>query len=194
MALREAGRLLVLGTCAALLLPAPAAGGAESGWRQALDRLANEKSLAQGCVSLLKGFADRDPMQRVQGQRIYARASADVDGLIGLLKADLPGDRSPAAIPELVYRLESVPRQRQALCSHVDAAVGSAVRERPESSRGVELLAEGGAESGMSLLDGAVVLWGAYRRAGEAERERIIAAIEGTRWRGYAAIRGDASQ
>ena len=133
-------------------------------------------------------------MQRVQGQRIYARASADVDGLIGLLKTDLAGDRSPAAIPELVYRLESVPRQRQALCRHVDAAVGSAVRERAERSGDIELLAEGVADSGASLLDAAVELWQAYRGAGDAERERILAAIEGMRWREYAEISRGASR
>lgn len=188
MALKQSARLLLLGTCAALLLLMPAAGGEESGWRQAVDRLAYEKSLAEGCASLLEAFADRDPMQRVQGQRIYARARADVDGLIALLQADLAGDRSPAAVPELAYRLESVPKQRQALCSHLDAAVGSAIRERPERSGDIELLAEGVADSGASLLDGAVELWEAYRGAGDAERERILAAIEGTRWREYAEV------
>jgi hypothetical protein len=194
MTFREARRLLVLGTCAALLLPAPAAGGGESGWRRAMDRLAREKSLAEGCASLLKAFAERDPMQRVQGQRIYARASADVDGLIGLLKADLAGDRSPAAIPELVYRLESVRRQRQALCRHVDAAVGSAVRERPERSGEIELLAEGGAGNSIPLSEAAVEIWQAYHRSGSAERERIIAAVEGARWRHYAELSAGVSR
>jgi hypothetical protein len=188
MALREAGRLLVLGMCAALLLPAPAADGEESGWRRAMDRLMHERSLAEGCVALLKAFADRDPMQRVQGQRIYARASADADGLIALLTADLAGDRSPAAIPELAYRLGSVTRQRQALCRYVDAAVGHAVREGPERPDAVALLAEGAATATRSLVDAAVELWSAYRRAGAADRARIISAIEGTRWRDYAEV------
>lgn len=189
MALRQPARLLVLATCAALILPPAAARGAEgSGWRQALDRLAHERTLAEGCVSLLKTFADRDPMSRVQGQRLYARARADVDGLIALLKVDLAGDRSPAAIPELRYRLEAVPRQRQALCQHVDAAVGTAVREQSERSSAVELLAEGAADATSSLFDAAVQIWRAYRRAGDAGRERIIFAMEGTRWRDYAEI------
>jgi hypothetical protein len=185
--------LLVLGTCAALLL-APAAGDEASGWEQAVDRLAREKALAQGCVSLLEAFADRDPMQRVQGQRIYARAKADVDGLIALLTADLAGDRSPAAIPDLSYRLQSVPRQRQALCEHANAAVGSAIRQRPQRSPAVELLAEGVAGNAIPLSDAAVQIWQAYRRAGDPERERIISAIEGTRWRDYAEVFRDASQ
>jgi hypothetical protein len=188
MALRQGPRFLVLGTCVALVL-APAAGGAEEpGWRPAVARLAHERSLAQGCVSLLKAFAERDPMQRVQGQRIYARARADVDGLIALLKADLAGDRSPAAVPELAYRLESVPKQRQALCRHVDAAVGGAVRDRTEPSGAAESLAEGMVGNAIPLSDAAVRIWSAYRRAGDSERARIIAAIEGTRWRDYAEV------
>jgi hypothetical protein len=66
MALRQAARVLVLGTCAALVLPPPAGCSAEeSGWRQAIDRFALERTLAEGCVSLLKSAAERDPMQRV---------------------------------------------------------------------------------------------------------------------------------
>jgi hypothetical protein len=116
-----------------------------------------------------------------------------VDGLIALLKADLAGERSPAAIPELRYRLETVPRQRHALCEYVDAAVGGAVRERPERFRAVELL-EGAAETGMSLLDAAVRMWRAYRSAGSGERERIISAMEALRWQEYAEVSAGASR
>jgi hypothetical protein len=174
--------------CAALVLAPAARGAEEAGWRHAVERLAREKTLAERCVALLKAFAESDPMQRVQGQRSYARARADMDGLIALLQADLAADRSPAAAPELAYRLESVPRQRQALCRQVDAALGSAVRERLEASPAVELLAEGVADSGASLVDAAVDLWQAYRGAGDAERDRILAAVEGTRWRHYAEV------
>jgi hypothetical protein len=188
MALRQRARFLVLGTCVALVLAPAARSAEEHGWKPAVARLAHEKSLAQGCVSLLKAFAERDPMQRVQGQRIYARARADMDGLIALLKADLAGDRSPAAVPELAYRLQSVPKQRQALCSQVDAAVGGAARDQREPSRAAALLAEGIAGSGFPLSDAAVQIWHAYRRAGAPERARIIAAIDGTRWRDYAEV------
>lgn len=188
MALRQAAWLLLLGTCAALLLPAPAAGDETSSWRQAVDRMADEKRLAEGCASLLKALADSDPMQRVQGQRIYARARADADGLTALLKADLAGDRSPAAIPELRYRLESVPKQRHALCTYVEAALASVRRAPGERSGALELLAKEAAGPAMSLVDAAVELWGAYRRAGAEDRERIVSALEATRWREYAEV------
>jgi hypothetical protein len=186
MALRQAISLLVLGTCAALHLPAAWAG--ESGWRPAVDRLAHEKTLAEGCVSVLETCAVRDPIQRVQAQRIYARARADVEGLVALLEADLAGDRSPAAIPELVHRLHSVPRQRQALCRSVEAAVAGDLGASCEGVRAAELLADDIAGDAMPLSDAAVQIWKAYRRAGEPERKRIIAAIEGTRWRDYAEV------
>ncbi|HEX6112739.1 MAG TPA: hypothetical protein VFZ10_10545, partial [Geminicoccaceae bacterium] len=70
MAPRQPGRLVVLGACVALVLPPLAVRSAEeSGWPRAVDRLAYEKTLAEGCVALLKTFAARDPMARVQGQR-----------------------------------------------------------------------------------------------------------------------------
>lgn len=187
MPLRQATWLL--GACAALHLT-PACGD-EPAWRPPVDRLGLEKTLAEGCVSLLETCADRDPMQRVQAQRIYARARADVDGLIALLKADLAGDRSPSAIRELVHRLESVPKQRQALCRSVEAAVGGDSGASCERSRAAELRAEAIAGHQMPLSDAAVQLWVAYRDAGEPERERIIAAIEGTRWRDYAELLPD---
>jgi hypothetical protein len=187
MALRQAARVLVLGTCAALVLPPPAGCSAEeSGWRQAIDRFALERTLAEGCVSLLKSAAERDPMQRVQGQWIYARARADVDGLIALLTTALAGERSPAAIPELRYRLETVPRQRQALCDHANAAVAGAIP--PERALAAALPAEEAEGTAISLLDAAAQIWKAYRGVGSADRARIIAAISATRWRDYAEV------
>jgi hypothetical protein len=188
MALRQAAGLLVSGAGAALLLGMPAAAGGASAWRPAVERLAQERTLAEACVALLESFAEHGPLQRVQAQRIYARARADVDGLIALLNADLAGDRSPAAVPELAYRLKSVPKQRQALCRHIDAAVGGAVRDRTEPSGAAESLAEGIVGNAIPLSDAAVRIWSAYRRAGDSERARIIAAIEGTRWRDYAEV------
>ena len=118
--------------CAALLLvgwvrPSPR----RLAWPPAVDDLAREKTLAEACASILKTFADGAPMARVQGERLYARAEADMDGLVRLLIADLAAERSPADSPELRQRLEAVPRQRQALCRHVDAAVGTALRRQP---------------------------------------------------------------
>src|SRR5262245_29993253 len=98
--------------------------GREPAWSQAVGRLGYEKTLAEGCASVLKTFADGAPMARVQGERLYARAAADMDGLVRLLIADLAGERSPADLPELRQRLEAVPKQRQALCRHVDATAG----------------------------------------------------------------------
>jgi hypothetical protein len=107
-----------------------------------------------------------------------------VDGLIALLQADLAGERSPAAIPELKYRLETLARQRSALCEYVDAAAAGAIP--PERASAAALPAEEAEGTAISLLEAAVQVWRAYRNAGSADRERIIAAISATRWRDYA--------
>jgi hypothetical protein len=189
MSSRELARLLVVGAALSLSLPAPGA-AQEAGWRDAVDRLAQEKALAESCVSILKTFAESDPMARVQGQRLYARAKADVDGLITMLAVDLAEDRSPAEVPELRQRLEAVPTQRQALCQHVDAAVGAVLREQSEGTRNlwVALLTQGIGDAVGSTIDAGVEIWKEYRRADEVRRQTIASRIEATRWRDYAEV------
>ena len=183
MTIREIPRLSVIAAGAVLLVAPPAIAPA-SGWRTALDRLAEEKTLAESCAAILKSSAVDHPMARVQGERLYARAKADADGLIALLVVDLAGARSPADIPVLRQRLETVPRQRQALCRHVDAAVGPGAGERGARA----LLGRGTSSPDSSLVEAAEVLWTAYRRADAADRGAMDAAVAAARWRPYALV------
>jgi hypothetical protein len=187
MSIRELARLLKLAPC--LLLPLAAA-AQESGWRGAVDRLAQEKTLAESCVTILKTFADDDPMARFQGQRLYARAKADVDGLIARLQVDLAEDTSPADNPEFRQRLDALPGQRQALCRHVDAAVGKALRAQEEGARGpwLDLLTAGVGDAVGSLIEAGVAIWQEYRRADEVRRQTIAAQIQAQRWLDYVEV------
>ena len=189
MAVRELARVPTLAACAALLLATSVPAGAEEiGWPQAVDQLAREKTLAEACASILKTFADGAPMARVQGERLYARAAADMDGLVRMFIADLASGRSPADLPELRQRLEAVPRQRQALCRQVDAAVGTALRRQPGRASAAELLAAGSSDAATSMNDAAVRIWQAYRGADQVGRATIVARIEAVRWLVYADI------
>jgi hypothetical protein len=191
MSTRELARFLVITSGAALFLfPPQTTASQEVGYRDAVDQLAQEKTLAESCASILKTFADDDPMARIQGQRLYARAKADVDGLIALLVVDLAEDRSPADVPELRQRLETVPRQRQTLCEHVDAAVGAKLRAQGEGARNfwVDMLTAGIGDAVGSLIEAGVDIWQEYRRADEVRRQTIASQIEATRWRDYAEV------
>jgi hypothetical protein len=179
-------RLPLLLPCAALISSSIPAMSEETGWRQAVDSLALEKTLAEGCASILKTFGDDAPMARVQAQRLYARARADVDGLIVLLAVDLSSERAPAEAPELVQRLKAVVEQRQALCRYVEATVGAALPDASERAPAADLLAQGSGEPTGSLIEATVQIWQAYRAAAEPARETIVAELEGTRWRDYA--------
>jgi hypothetical protein len=184
----RSGRPLALAAVAALLVTPAAAAG--NGWRAAIDRVIEEKMLAEGCVSILKSSAVDHPMVRVQGERLYARAQADVDGMIALLVAALTGDRVPPDSPELRHGLASVPRQREALCRHVQAALGASVDQRNEgASAPVDLLIRGSADSGGSLVEAALEIWQAYRRGGEVRRRTISSGLEAARWLPYAEVR-----
>jgi hypothetical protein len=105
MGVRELASLPALACAALLLLAWMPAVAQDAAWPQAVDQLAREKTLAEACASLLKTFADGAPMARVQGERLYARAAADMEGLVRLLIADLAGERSPADMPEFRQRL-----------------------------------------------------------------------------------------
>jgi hypothetical protein len=186
MAVRELGCLPVLAASATLLLVTSVPPAAQDiGWPQAVDQLAREKTLAEACASILKTFAEGAPMARVQGERLYARAHADMDGLVRLFIADLAGERSPADSPELRQRLEAVPRQRRALCRHVDAAAGTALRRSPGRTAVAELLAKGSSDSVAFAGEAAVRIWQAYREANQVGRAAIIARIEAVRWLPY---------
>jgi hypothetical protein len=183
--MRPRSRILLLATLAALLAPTMPDLGQAVGWRQAVDRLAREKNLAEGCASLLKAFADDAPMARVQGQRLYARAKSDMDGLIERFIADLTSERPLTDAPEIRHRVEAVVTQRQALCRQVDAVVGTALRQQGART---DLLAEGSGDALPPLFEAAVQIWQAYRAADEASRATIVARLEAARWPAYAGI------
>jgi hypothetical protein len=188
MAARRLARILVTACITALLSPwAPGVAG-EADWPEAVDRLAREKTLAESCAAILKTFADGAPMARVQGERLYARARADVDGLVRLFIADLASERPLAESPELRHRLEAVVAQRRALCRHVDAAVGATLRAQPGRAGVADLLAQGSSDSKSFMIDAAVQIWNAYRQADQAGRAAIVARIEAVRWLPYGEI------
>ncbi len=189
MAVRARVWLPMLVACAALhAVASMSAVAQDAAWPQAVAQLAREKTLAEACASVLKTFADGSPMDRVQGERLYARAAADMDGLVRLLIVDLAGERSPADMPELRQRLEAVPKQRQVLCLHVEAAAGTALRHRPDRTGAAELLAQGNNEAPGVTIDAAVRIWRAYRAADPVGQASILARIEATRWLPYADV------
>jgi hypothetical protein len=188
MAVRDQAWLPALAACAALLLAAMPALGQDLAWPRAVDQLAREKTLAEACASILKTFVGDAPMARVQGERLYARAQADMDGAVRLIIADLASEGAPAERPELRHLLGAVPRQRQALCDHVAAAAGAALREQAGRAGAADLLEEGRSTSAGSIADVAVRLRQAYRAADPAARATIVARIEAVRWLPYAAV------
>jgi hypothetical protein len=101
MAFAELAGLPALAACAALLVGSMAAQAQDLARPQAVEQLAREKTLAEACASILKTFVGDAPMARVQGERLYARAQAEMDGLVRLIVADLASEGSPAERPEL---------------------------------------------------------------------------------------------
>jgi hypothetical protein len=65
---------------ALLLLVSPAFCQDSMGWPEAVGQLASERSRAEICVALLKGYGNE--VQLARGQLAYANAKADFDGVI----------------------------------------------------------------------------------------------------------------
>ena len=80
-----------------------------------------------------------------------------------------------------------MPKQRQALCRHVDLAIGAAAREQDARSLSMNLLSQGASDAG-SLVEAAVAIRTAYRGADATQRAAITAAIGAARWRPYVRV------
>src|SRR5271166_1536522 len=104
-------------TCSA----APAASAQDIGWQEAVARLAQERTLAETCVALLKKHGNADAIDR--GKLAYADAKAEYDAIIAGLDVALARDDQPASLPDLEARLRRGFDKRQAFCDSVKPLV-----------------------------------------------------------------------
>src|SRR4051794_17563998 len=65
--------------------------------RDAVGRLAEERTFAESGAGLLKKYAAQDQSALIEGQKLYARAKAAFDGVIEQLLLDVDEDQNPGA-------------------------------------------------------------------------------------------------
>lgn len=172
--------LLVLAQSA----PAQPARGTLS-WREAVDRLAQEKERAETCVAALKRHAAGDAAFLAEGARLYGEAKAHSDGFIERLLVDLAEDRAPDASPELRAKLDGAVTQRIAFCRHVEPRV-----PQTAGSKNLVLgaLSQGAGDLIAALIEGAVEIWKERNRGDELRRATIATRLEAQKWRRFADI------
>src|ERR1700712_1752864 len=90
---------------------------AEIGWQEAVARLAQERTLAETCTSLLKQYGDEGAQSR--GALTYADAKAEYDAIIAGLDVALAQKDRPTSLPDLQARLQRGFDKREAFCASV---------------------------------------------------------------------------
>jgi len=98
-----------------------AASAQDIGWQEAVAWLAQERTLAETCVALLKKYGKDGAIDR--GRLAYAAAKAEYDAIIAGLDVALAQSDQPASLPHLEARLRRGFDKRQAFCASVERLV-----------------------------------------------------------------------
>jgi hypothetical protein len=101
----RSGHSPILTTLALVISIAPGISrAADIGWPEAVGRLAGERSKAETCAAVLKGYGDSEQVS--QGQLAYGEAKANFDRVIAGLIAALTEGENPKSLPSLETDLE----------------------------------------------------------------------------------------
>jgi hypothetical protein len=101
----RSGHSPILTTLALVISIAPGISrAADIGWPEAVGRLAGERSKAETCAAVLKGYGDSEQVS--QGQLAYGEAKANFDAVIAELVTALTEGGNPKSLPNLETDLE----------------------------------------------------------------------------------------
>lgn len=169
----------VLGMCfsAGAAPPQPALTFAD-----AIAIMAEKRSAAEGSVALLKRYRPQD----FEARRLYAKAKAAFDGVIGQLQADLASAKSPKLTPKFRQRLEDAAKRAHAFGSHADKALDETV---PPGSKSVLRALVGELDKLITaIVNGGIAIFKKADGVGERRRKDMAARIEQERWLAFGDI------
>jgi hypothetical protein len=148
------------------------------------DRPVSERSKAETCAGLLKGYGDSEQVS--QGQLAYAEAKANFDAVIAELVTALTEGGNPKSLPSLETDLEHGAEGLGKFCKTVGDLL-------PKSSgrKGVLAdIAKGAVEPLIKALsEGVATLYNNHRKDEALARETIKTQLEATKWPNFAEVR-----
>jgi hypothetical protein len=150
------------------------------GWQEAVARLAQERTVAETCVGLLKKYGNAGAID--WGRLAYADAKAEYDAIIAGLDVALARNAEPASLPDLEARLRRGFDKRQAFCASVERLV-------PPPQPGVKgPLTD--IVSGVvgPLVDALKSIWLRTRDDNALMRKTIETQLEDTKWPSFVSV------
>lgn len=144
--------------------------------------MAEKRSAAEGSVALLKRYRPQD----FEARRLYAKAKAAFDGVIGQLQADLASAKSPKLTPKFRQRLEDAAKRAHEFGTHADRALDETV---PPGSKSVLRALVGELDKLITaIVNGGIAIFQEADRVGEHRRKEMAARIEQERWLAFGDI------
>ena len=152
---------------------------ADTGWQEAVARLAYERTRAETCVKALKTYGDQAAIKR--GEIAYGEAKAEYDGIIQGLIVALARKGEPASIPYLEARMQRGFGARDAFCRSVQPLVPSSAGQK-----GVITDIVSGVVG--PLIEAVKTIWMRSKDDDVLMRKTIEAQLEATLWPPFASI------
>lgn len=150
------------------------------GWQEAVARLAQERTLAETCVALLKKYGDAGAIDH--GRLAYADAKAEYDAIIAGLDVALARNAQPTSLPDLEARLRRGFDERQAFCASVKQLV-------PPPPPGVKSpLTDIVSGAVGPVVDALKAIWLRTRDDNALMRKTIETQLEDTKWPSFASV------
>jgi hypothetical protein len=172
-------------TALALLISiAPGISRADIGWPEAVGRLAGEKSKAETCVALFKGYADQQ--QSSQGQLAYGEAKANFDAVIAELVTALTEGGTPKSLAGLETDLEHGATSLGNFCKIVSDLLPST-----SGHKGILAdIAKGAIQPVIDALsEAAAAIYNNHRKDDALTRETIKTQLEAAKWPNFAEVK-----
>jgi hypothetical protein len=157
---------------------------ADIGWPEAVGRLAGERSKAETCAALFKGYADKQQIS--QGQLAYGDAKADFDMVIAELITALTEGENPKSLSSLETDLEHGASSLKTFCKTVSGLL-------PSTSGRKDVLADIAKGAIQPVIDalseGVAALYNNYRKDDALTVETIKTQLEAAKWPNFAEVK-----
>jgi hypothetical protein len=151
-------------------------------WQEAIARLAQERTLAETAVMLLKKYGDAAAIDH--GMLSYVAAKSEYDGIIGGLSTALAQKSEPQSLESLDERLNRAFVLRSGFCTDVNKLLPPSINASHEKSWISDIV--GGAVG--PVLEAVKAIWFRAKDDNAMRRKTIETQLLATKWPDFTSI------